>query len=131
MYELRQHYPILNDGFNLVTLSTKIHDLWLPGSPGIPSPHGLWSVYRGRVEGYQDFAGKQAGNQGVWLIYHNENRTVKYQLDCQSKNSSDTLVAAFPVGTVVKNLFSPYEEHTLEASTFTYGRLLEPFSYLV
>lgn len=31
------------------------------------------------------------------------------------------LISAFPSGATVKNLFYPYEELTLEASTFSYG----------
>lgn len=74
MYELRRQFPTLNDGYNLLTLSNRTYDIYLPGSQGIASPHGIWSVYRGRTEGVQDFAGDGQGNQGVWFVYHNENR---------------------------------------------------------
>ncbi|KAL8812634.1 MAG: hypothetical protein Q9200_000893 [Gallowayella weberi] len=121
MYELRRQYPTLNDGYNLITLSNQTYNIYLPGSEGIPSPHGLWSVYRGRTEGVQDFARIGQGNQGVWFVYHNENRTVDYHFDCKSANRSKVLLAAFDTGTVVKNLFYPYEEFTLESSTFSYG----------
>jgi alpha-1,3-glucan synthase len=119
MYELRRLYPALNDGFNLMTLSTQIHNTYLPGSGEIPSPMGLWSVYRGREMGVQDFDGEGFGNQGAWLIFQNENRTVDYTFDCG--NSSAALISAFPANTTVKNLFYPYEEYTLEASNVTYG----------
>jgi alpha-1,3-glucan synthase len=92
MYELRRQFPILNDGFNLLTLSTRLHITYLPGSGGLPSPFGIWSVYRGRVEGFQDFSGIGAGNQGVWFLYSNENHTIDYKFDCSSNNQSDTLV---------------------------------------
>lgn len=124
MYELRRQFPILNDGFNLLTLSTRLHITYLPGSGGLPSPFGIWSVYKGRVEGFQDFSGIGAGNQGVWFLYSNENHTVDYKFDCSSNNQSDTLVSAFPAGSRVKNLFHPYEEYTLDASPFVYGTFI-------
>ncbi|KAI4257033.1 MAG: hypothetical protein L6R42_005892, partial [Xanthoria sp. 1 TBL-2021] len=118
---MRRQYPTLNDGYNLITLSIHTYNIYLPGSEGIPSEKGLWSVYRGRTEGVQDLAGTGQGNQGVWLVYQNENRTVDYNFDCGSSDRSKVLVSAFSAGTVVKNLFYPYEEATLEASKFTYG----------
>ena len=121
MYELRRQYPTLNDGYNLLTLSNRTYDIYLPGSGGIASPHGIWSVYRGRTEGVQDFADSGQGNQGVWFVYHNENSTVDYHFDCGSKNRSEALISAFPSTSIVKNLFYPYEELTLEVSTFSYG----------
>ena len=122
MYELRRQYPTLNDGYNLITLSNRTYNIFLPGSQGLASPFGIWSVYRGRTKGVQDFAGIAQGNQGVWLVYHNENKTVDYRFDCASTNRSAPLISAFPAGTVVKNLFYPYEELSLEPSTFTYGK---------
>ncbi|KAI4117714.1 MAG: hypothetical protein LQ345_002108 [Seirophora villosa] len=121
MYELRRQFPTLNDGYNLLTLSSRTYDIYLPGSKGIPSPHGIWSVYRGRTEGVQDLAGVGQGNQGVWLLYQNENKTVDYRFDCASDDRSEALISAFPANTTVKNLFYPYEELTLEASTSAFG----------
>ncbi|KAL8997767.1 MAG: hypothetical protein Q9169_003016 [Polycauliona sp. 2 TL-2023] len=121
IFEMRRQYPTLNDGYNLITLSNKTYDIYLPGSEGLASETGLWSVYRGRTEGIQDLAGTGQGNQGVWLLFSNENQTVDYEFDCASSNRSEVLVSAFPAGTVVKNLFYPYQELTLEASKFTYG----------
>lgn len=119
MYELRRQYPVLNDGYYLETMSTKLHDVYLPGSDGIPSPTGLWSVYRGRFYGVQDFNGTGAGNQGVWLVFSNENTTQSYTFDCS--NSSDALLSPFPPGTHVKNLFYPYETVQLQASGVQFG----------
>ena len=122
MYELRRQFPTLNDGFNLLTLSNMTYNLYLPGSQGLASPHGIWSVYRGRTEGIQDFTGIGQENQGIWLVYQNENHTVNYKFDCKSENKTEALISAFPAGTVVKNLFYPYEELTLEASKFKFGK---------
>lgn len=119
MYELRQQYPVLNDGYTLQTLSSQTRDIYLPGSIGLPSPTGIWSVYRGRAEGIQDLAGSKQGNQGAWLIYHNEETTIDYSFDCG--NESLALISAFPANTTVKSLFYPYEEYTLGASSVAYG----------
>lgn len=121
MFELRDHYPVLNDGFNLTTLSTRLYDIFLPGSQGMSSPHGVWSVYRGRSEDVQDFTGIGQGNQPVWLLFHNENKSVTYDFDCKSKNTTSengTLLSAFAQNTTIKNLFYPYDEYLLDPSEF-------------
>ena len=119
MFEIRRNYPTLNDGWNLMTLSTQTHDVYLPGSGELPSPTGLWSVYRGREPNVQDLDGKGFGNQGVWLVFSNANTTVDYIFDCS--NSSTGLISAFPANTTVKNLFYPYEEFALETSNAYHG----------
>ena len=123
MFELRLQYPVLNDGFNLTTLSTRLYDLHLPGSGALPSPMGIWSVYRGRNADVQDFNGTAAGNLPVWLLFHNQNQTVTYEFSCKNPNTTSedsALVAAFAANTTVKNLFYPYETYTLEDSEFNY-----------
>lgn len=42
--ELRLQYLVLNNGFNLKSLSIEIYNIYLRGD-GIPSPHGISSVY--------------------------------------------------------------------------------------
>ncbi|RDW80976.1 hypothetical protein BP5796_05674 [Coleophoma crateriformis] len=124
MFELRQQYPVLNDGFELQTLSTHLYNIYLPGSQGMPSPHGVWSIYRARNTEVQDFTGIGRGNQSIWEVFHNEPDNITYTFDCTSTNNTargGALVSAFPEGTTVKNLFYPYEEHTLESSTFSLG----------
>ncbi|KAI4719930.1 alpha-1,3-glucan synthase [Aureobasidium sp. EXF-10727] len=115
MFELRLVYPVLNDGFSLQTLFFDTHDVFLPHSGQLPTPLGIWSVYRGRTPEIQDLSGKGMGNQGIWLLYSNQNETVQYSYDCS--NSSGSLIAPFPAGTTVKNLFYPYQEYTLNSST--------------
>ncbi|KAL3425171.1 glycosyl transferase group 1 [Phlyctema vagabunda] len=124
MFELRQQYPVLNDGYELQTLSTHLYNIYLPGSQGMPTPHGVWSILRSRNTDVQDLSGTGHGNQSVWELFHNEPDTITYKFDCTSNNSTaldGALISAFPTGTTIKNLFYPYEEHTLISSTFTYG----------
>ncbi|KAF1995683.1 glycosyltransferase family 5 protein [Amniculicola lignicola CBS 123094] len=119
-YELRQHYPVLADGFQLERLSSQIHDLYLPGSLGMPSPTGIWSVSRTAWEGVQDLSEVgDLGNQGVWIVYSNENQAINYSFNCS--NATDGLISPFPAGTTVKSLFYPYEELTLETSAAKLG----------
>ncbi|RMD42620.1 hypothetical protein DV735_g2493, partial [Chaetothyriales sp. CBS 134920] len=123
-FELREQYPVLNDGFNLTTLSTRLYNIYLRGSQGMPSPHGMWSVYRGRSVAVQDFTGEPHGNLPVWLLFHNENTTVTYDFDCTSLDSSSAdgaMISAFSTGVTVKNLFYPYDTYTLNATNFALG----------
>jgi alpha-1,3-glucan synthase len=118
VYQLRQEYPTLNDGFTLRNLSNATYEVFLPGSANIPTELGVWSVYRGRTEGVQDFSGAGGhGNQGVWFVYMNENATTVYDFNCT--DYVDALTSPFAEGTTVKNLFYPYDEYTLEATRHT------------
>ena len=121
MYEIRQQYPVMNDGFTLRKLSSQHQDIYLPGSGNIPTPTGLWNVYRGRTEGVQDFTGEGQGNQGAWLLLSNDNVTREYTCDCAATNTSEVILAPFAGGTTVKNLFWPYEELSLNSSTAKLG----------
>jgi alpha-1,3-glucan synthase len=69
--------------------------------------------------GVQDFTGIGQGNQSVWLIYTNENTTIDHTFNCSSSNLG--LISPFPYTTAVKNLFYPYEEYNLTASTQKLG----------
>lgn len=111
MFEMRQNYPILNDGYFLQQLSNKTHDIYLPGSNGVRTETGLWSVLRARYSVAQDFAGVGKGNQPVWLVYQNDDRPITYEFNCSDESA---LVSPFDEGTTVKNLFPPFDEHVLE-----------------
>ncbi|KAK7732518.1 hypothetical protein SLS53_008403 [Cytospora paraplurivora] len=116
MYELRQQYPVLNDGYHLEALSNQTQDAYLPGSGGLASPFGLWSVWRAQLQGVQNLEDVDAnGNHGVWLVFSNLNYTNNFTFDCQDESAA--LISPFAVGTTVKNLFYPYEEHVLENNT--------------
>ena len=51
MFEMRSRYPVLNDGFYVKTLSKQTNPVYLPGSMGIATETGLWSVLRSRWPG--------------------------------------------------------------------------------
>ncbi|KIV87923.1 hypothetical protein, variant [Exophiala sideris] len=119
MYQLREEYTVLNDGYTLRNLTNLTHEAYLPGSSNIPTEFGVWSVYRGRTEGVQDFADVgEHGNQGVWFVYMNENKTTTYDFNCTDYLRA--LGSPFATGTQVKNLFYPYDEYTLQPSRFTF-----------
>ncbi|KAF2214124.1 glycosyltransferase family 5 protein [Cercospora zeae-maydis SCOH1-5] len=118
MFEMRQRYPVLQDGFNVKQLSSQTFNYTLPGSFGVPTETGLWSVYRGRMP-FQNFEGEGTfGNQGVWLLYTNYNGSRDYESDC---TGPDAILSPFDSETTVKNMFYPFDEHTLEASNVTLG----------
>ena len=120
MYQMRENYPVLNDGWFLQQLSNQTHEVYYPGSGKVPTETGLWSIRRDRFEGVQDLSqagGK--GNQSVWLVYHNDNETVNYRFDCSNNLTAlntTALIAPFDEGTTVRNLFYPYEKMDLKAS---------------
>ncbi|GIZ44984.1 hypothetical protein CKM354_000816800 [Cercospora kikuchii] len=117
MFEMRHRYPVLQDGFNVKQLSSQTFNYTLPGSFGVPTETGLWSVYRGRMP-FQDFEGEGFGNQGVWLLYTNYNGSRDYEYDC---SGPDAIISPFDSGTTVKNMFYPFDEYTLENSTVSLG----------
>ncbi|KAH0558454.1 hypothetical protein GP486_004889 [Trichoglossum hirsutum] len=119
MYRMRVHFPVLNDGYFLQQLSNQTRYVQYPGSNGTPTETGLWSTVRGRFSGVQDFTGLGQGNQSVWLVYQNDNDTIKYRFDC-SKNET-ALISPYDSGTTVKNLFYPFDEHTLKSSPKSLG----------
>jgi alpha-1,3-glucan synthase len=109
MFQMREQFPSLNDGWMVKKLSNITEDVYYPGSNGTVTETGLWSVVRGQVEGEQDLG---SGNQSVWLVYQNLNRTKDYDHGCDANKTS--VISPFPPGTTVKNLLYPNDEHTLE-----------------
>lgn len=118
MYQMREHYPALNDGWLVQKLSWQTINVTYPGSNGTPTETGMWSIARGQFDNYQDLGND---TQIVWLVYQNDNKTVNYKFDCSSKNQSKTLIAPFDSGTTVKNLFYPYDELTLKDGAVKLG----------
>lgn len=120
MFNLRQQYPVLNDGFFLQQLSNQTEQILYPGSSGVATETGLWSVMRGQFAGVQNLSSvNKAGDQHVWLIYSNQNKTKNYQFDCANNDTNMNitgLISPFDTGKTVKNLFYPFDELTLDAS---------------
>ena len=108
-YEMRENYPVLNDGFSIQQLSKQTHNVYLPGSNHTPTETGMWSMQRA------GWSNVQTINETVWLVYGNEALENTYTFDCN--NGDSALVAPFSAGTTVKNLYAPYESYTLENSS--------------
>lgn len=109
MYQMREDYPALNDGWWIQLLSNHTREIYYPGSNGLATETGMWSVLRSPYYEMQDLG--EAGNQTIWLVYQNYNHTVTYDFDCSNRDLA--LVSPFDAGTTVKNLFYPYDEITL------------------
>ncbi|EXJ83816.1 alpha-1,3-glucan synthase [Capronia coronata CBS 617.96] len=124
MNQLREQYPVLQDGFFLQQLSNQTDYIQLPGSGTVKTETGMWSVMRSGFSGVQDLSGTGAGNLPVWLLYSNGNATRTYTFDCNN-NATDlnttSLIAPYDAGTTVKNLFYPYDEQTLVDSVHHLG----------
>lgn len=113
MYQMRRNYPSLNDGYFLQKLSNQTHDIFLPGSNGTATTLGMWSTMRGHFAPTQELMGP-LGNQSVWLLYQNQNKTVTYQFDCTDNDTA--LISPFDNRQTIKNLFYPHDEITLGKS---------------
>ena len=111
MFEMRQRYPVLNDGFYVETIAKQTHPIYLPGSLGTATETGLWSVRRSGWPDVQDFTTGDLKVQDVWLLFHNDDKEIEYIFDCSSNDTG--LLAPFDSGETVKNLFYPYDEVTL------------------
>ncbi|KAI4100361.1 MAG: hypothetical protein LQ339_005534 [Xanthoria mediterranea] len=124
MYQMRENFPVLNDGWTLQSLSNQTEYIQLPGSGDVPTEIGMWSTLRALYAKAQDFTGQKQGNQSVWLVYSNRNESRNYQFDCSNNATGlnvTALIAPFDEGTTVKNLFYPYDEVTLIASVKQLG----------
>ncbi|KAL3472475.1 hypothetical protein BJX99DRAFT_214917 [Aspergillus californicus] len=118
MFQMREQYPILNDGYLISTLSKQTWPVQYPGSDGTETETGMWSVRRDINTDVQDF-GSEDKNQMVWLVYSNLNSTKNYEFNCSSE--TEALLAPFETGTRVKNLFYPFDELTLQSSASKLG----------
>ena len=107
-FEMRENYPVLNDGFSIRQLSKQTDNVYLPGSNHTPTETGVWSMERAGWSGAQEF------NQTVWLVYGNEKEDKTYDFVCTGDSA---LIAPFAAGTTVKNLYAPYETYVLEGSS--------------
>jgi len=106
-YEMRENYPVLNDGFSIQQLSKQTHSVYLPGSNYIPTETGMWSMERA--------ASNTSSDHTVWLVYGNEQVDNNYTFGC---HDGTALIAPFAAGITVKNLYAPYDKYTLEGSPY-------------
>ncbi|KAA8645027.1 alpha-1,3-glucan synthase Ags1 [Aspergillus tanneri] len=118
MYQMREEFPVLNDGYTIVKLSKQTEEVYYPGSNETATETGMWSVLRDVNADVQDL-GSDTNNQPIWLLYQNVNRTIDYKFDC--KDNDTALIAPFPTKTRVKNLFYPYDELELVDSPIKLG----------
>ncbi|KAH0846408.1 hypothetical protein AYO21_07155 [Fonsecaea monophora] len=124
MNQLREQFPVLQDGFFLQQLSNQTQEIQYPGSGNVTTETGMWSVMRSAFPGIQDLGSAGAGNLPVWLLYSNANASTTYTFDCNNNDTAlntTSLIAPYDAGTTVKNLFYPYDEETLTDSVHHLG----------
>jgi len=120
MYHMRDNFDTFREGWLVQQLANQTHRVLLPGSEKTETELGVWSVARAFQAGVQaDFPA-----QPVWLVYHNQNETTDYTFDC--KDEKTAFYSPFDRGAKVRNLFSPFDEITLEASPKSLGFMQSP-----
>jgi len=112
---LRTTYNALQDGFNLVQRGNWTYFIERPGSGGVATEMGLWSVSRAGIPGVQTLTGNHTDQ--VWLLYSNLNTSQTFTYDCAG---SLWISSPFMAGQQVQNLFAPYETYTLAESLSSY-----------
>lgn len=120
MLKLRDLFPVLQDGAFLQQLSNQTWNIFLPGSSGIPTETGMWSVLRSGYRGVQNISGVTNNTHHIWLLYSNFNESKNWEFNCHDNSTdlnSKALISPFLAGTTVKNLFYPFDERTLAEST--------------
>jgi alpha-1,3-glucan synthase len=118
---LRTVYGALQDGFDLVQRGNWTYQIQRPGSNNTATEMGLWTASRAAITGVQNLTG--VFNDQVWLLYTNENVTKTFTFDCKSQGWIST---PFESGTVVQNLFAPYETYTLTDSLSSFFNNSQP-----
>lgn len=121
MYQMRDMYVVLNDGYAVNSLSKSTTDVLYPGSNTTVTETGMWSVSRDVNAEVQEELASSNDTIPVWFVYSNLNDTKTYKFDCSSSNPNKTLTAPFDAETTVKNLFYPYDEITLETGVRKLG----------
>lgn len=116
MFYLRSVYGALRDGFGLVQQGNWTYQIERPGSNGTATEMGLWSISRSGITS-QTLSGNNTDE--VWMLYTNENTTKTWTYDCTSSNWIST---PYQADTIVRNLFYPYENYTLQASLSSYNK---------
>ncbi|KAJ4474841.1 modular protein with glycoside hydrolase family 13 and glycosyltransferase family 5 domains [Lentinula aciculospora] len=119
---LRSTYSALQDGFTLTQLGNWTYEIQRPGSGGVSTEMGLWSIAREGMQNVQVLNGTHNG--AVWMFMTNENVTKSYEFNCSS--SPDWIKSPYPVesgnstGASVRNLLYPFENYTLQPSLSPY-----------
>ena len=124
MFHLRDAYPVLHDGAFLQQLSNQTEDVTFPGSSGVVTEMGMWSVMRSVFAEQQDLSDRENGDLPIWLVYSNMNRSHTFDFDCQNNDTDrnlTALIAPYDSGTTVRNLFFPFDEQTLTDSAVSLG----------
>ncbi|KAL7417332.1 putative alpha-glucan synthase [Mrakia frigida] len=122
IFNLRNTYPGLMDGFQVNLHSSQTYFIQLPGSNATQTEVGLRSNSRSALT-YQlnteQFLGEMT--ETVWLLWHNENKTTTYAAACGDGNDPDWIQSPYPGPVTVKNLFYPYETLNLVKSSLYFN----------
>ncbi|PWN31216.1 alpha-1,3-glucan synthase [Meira miltonrushii] len=123
-YFLRSQFTVLQDGAWLQQLSNQTWQSILPGSSGVPTEQGLWSVMRSDIPGVNLLNGTTNSLTSVWLLWTNIESTKSFYFNCSDTRISpqtQALLSPFPASTRLRNLLHPYEIVDLQESEQVLG----------
>ncbi|MCO5613656.1 hypothetical protein L7F22_067934 [Adiantum nelumboides] len=123
-YFLRSQFTVLQDGAWLQQLSNQTWQSILPGSSGVPTEQGLWSVMRSDVPGLNLLNDTTNSLTSVWLLWTNIESTKSFYFNCSDTRISpqtQALLSPFPASTRLRNLLHPYEIVDLQESEQVLG----------
>jgi alpha-1,3-glucan synthase len=91
----------------LSLLGSQTYEIQRPGSNVTPTDMGIWAAVRYFIDGQTKVEPE------VTLLYMNDNTTTTYKGQCTTKDKA--LITPYESGTMIRNLFHPYENYTLIA----------------
>ncbi|KAF7323001.1 Modular protein with glycoside hydrolase family 13 and glycosyltransferase family 5 domains [Mycena chlorophos] len=116
--KIREAFPAIQDGFDLTQQGNWTYYIQRPGSDGVGTEMGLWSVSRQALLTQKLNTATGQYNGTVWMLFTNENSTKTYENSC---SDDGWMKAPFPSTTSLRNLFAPYETYNLTASGESYN----------
>jgi alpha-1,3-glucan synthase len=105
--DLRSSYQKLQDGFGVNQIGNWTYYITLPGSNNTATEMGLWAASRTGMTGQN----LSLSSPDVMLLWMNDNSTKTYPINC--KDTTSYLQTPWVTGTVIQNLFYPFEQITL------------------
>ncbi|KAJ3284167.1 Cell wall alpha-1,3-glucan synthase ags1, partial [Borealophlyctis nickersoniae] len=109
---VREEYAVVRDGLRVEVLGNWTYQEVLPGTSWMSTTVGLWSLSRSFYPTQQQPTNTTTSTTTpLWLLFTNSNTTITHSHPCTSDLA---ILAPFPAGTTVVNIFPPYDRVTLQ-----------------
>ncbi|ODQ52039.1 putative cell wall alpha-glucan synthase [Saitoella complicata NRRL Y-17804] len=116
LYDIRDKYTVVRDGWALFKLGNWTENVFFPGSGNSSTEKGLYSIAKNGLEGLQDDLITNYNQSALWLLYTNNNATDNRTWSYDCMGFDPPIIAPYTPNTTIKSLMWPYEEYTLEES---------------